>query len=111
MPDIPNWWEAALLGGAAFRTWRLAAKDLITDPLRRKFLRLGNDWQEEGDDVPDNYRVWWGEMFRCPWCLGFWIVIIAWVAWLIFPTETLWVSVPLFLSAGVGLVAKLDSEE
>ncbi len=40
-----------------------------------------------------------------------WIALAIWVAWLMFPTETLWVTTPLALNAGlIGAQRVLSSE-
>lgn len=109
MPDVPSWWEAALLVGAAFRVWRLLAEDTILDRPRRWLLRLGDWEQDDGGDPPDGYRYTLGDFISCPWCLGFWIVAATWGLWLTFPHATVTVAVPFALSTAVGLTAKLDS--
>ena len=110
--NIPSWWGFVLLVLMVFRIYRLIAEDTILDTPRRKLLRLGDEWMQEGDKVPEDFREKWSLFITCPWCLGFWLSVIAWIAWLIFPTETLWFAVPWAISAVVALVAKnLDKEE
>jgi hypothetical protein len=110
--EIPNWWEFVLLALAVFRIYRLIAEDTILDRPRRWLLRLGNEWQSDGDEIPPEYREKWALFITCPWCLGFWLSVLAWVGWLIFPTETIWLAVPWALSAVVALINKnLDPEE
>ena len=112
MKNIPTWWQFLLIAGAVFRIYRLIAEDTILDRPRRWVLRLDPNWEEEGDEVGENYRFKWGIFITCPWCLGFWLSVIAWVSWLIFPTETIWLAVPWALSGAVALIAKnLDKEE
>lgn len=87
---IPEPYELILLALAAYRTWRLLAEDTfppIAIP-RRKILRLGN-WREEGDPVPANYRTELGEFMGCPACFGFWISLGWYLAWVVFPYQTL----------------------
>ena len=111
-PDFPNWWGFLLLALAAFRVYRLIGEDEILNRPRRWLLRLGNDWKQQGDPVPDNYRAKWGTFITCPWCAGFWISVAWWVAWLIWPGWTLWAATPWAISGVVALVAKnLDREE
>ena len=110
--SVPSPWVAILLALAVFRIYRLIAEDTILDGPRRKILRLGNEWMKEGDKVPETFRAHWSAFITCPWCLGFWLSLLAWVAWLIFPTETVFLAVPWALSAAVALVAKnLDADE
>lgn len=99
--EIPDWWEMTLLVAAALRVWILLARDSILDPLR---LRLLWPIDEEGQPYE---REKLAELIDCPWCLGFWIVIAAWALWLLFPTETIWLSVPFTMSLGVGFGARL----
>ena len=111
-PDFPDWWALLLLALAAFRVYRLIGEDTILDRPRRWALRLGNDWQKQGDRVPPGYREKWGVFITCPWCAGFWISLAWWAAWLAWPGWTLWAATPWAISAVVALVAKnLDREE
>ena len=75
--SIPGWYEFVLLGLAAWSVFQLLAYDDILDRPRRWALHLGPEWQEEGDPVPDDYRVKWALFLTCPYCAGFWI----WLAW------------------------------
>lgn len=94
---VPDWWAFVLLALAAFRVFRLIAEDAILDrPRDRVTGRLGEK----------------SELFIvCPWCLGFWIALAWWLAWIPWPHGTLVVATPAALSAIVGLVSsRLDSE-
>lgn len=104
--EIPNWYELLLLALAAFRVWRLLAEDEILDRPRRFILRLGVEWEKEGDPVPADYRGGWALFLTCYWCMGFWVSVAAWGAWQIAPHETLVLAVPFALSALVALVAQ-----
>ena len=84
---VPDWWSALLLGGAAFRVYRLLAKDVILDGPRAWVLRLPRNW-EEGDKIPEGFREKWSTFMVCPWCLGFWICVGWWVAWQIWSHGT-----------------------
>jgi hypothetical protein len=107
---IPSPYEALLLAFAAYRVWRLVAEDDLTDSIRRRFLRLGN-WREEGDAVPLDYRAGVGNFLGCAWCLGFWVALAWWAAWLVW-ADTVIVAVPFALSAAVGFMrVKWDPPE
>ena len=108
--DIPNWYSLILLFAAAWRTFQLIGHDDILDVPRRKILRLGRDWQKEGDPVPDNYRVKWGVFITCPYCAGFWIAVAWWLAWLIWPHATTLIAVPWAISATLAFFAKTDEK-
>lgn len=51
--------EALLIGAASYRLWRLAAQDLITEPLRDRWLTRAPQWVDD--------------LISCGWCLGSWI--------------------------------------
>lgn len=107
MPDVPSWWEFVLLALASWRIFRLISEDDILDRPRRWVLRLDPDWKE-GEDPGEKYRFKWGEFITCPYCAGFWISIVAWVTWMIWPHAAVMLSVPWAISAVVIFVAKLD---
>lgn len=107
---IPTWWEFTIAALAVFRIWRLLADDEILEVPRRKLLRYVG-W-EEGDPLPDGYRVKWRDFLVCPYCAGFWIGLLAWIFWLFFPSLALVVATPFALSAVVGLIrTNLDPPE
>lgn len=93
---VPDWWTVTLLALAAFRVFRLIGEDLILDgPRDRLTRRLGEK----------------SELFiLCPWCLGFWLSVGWWLAWVAWPHWTLVAATPWAISAIVGLVAsRLDT--
>jgi hypothetical protein len=109
---VPDWWAALLLALAAFRVWRLVAKDDVLDRPRRWLLRLGNEWQGQSDPIPRGYRSGLADFLTCPWCLGFWIVVAEWVLWQVWPHATLVVAAPLAVMAVAALVASnLDPDD
>lgn len=108
--SVPGWWAFLLLGLAAFRIYRLLGEDTILDRPRGWLLRLPTDWRE-GQRVPDSYRDKWGAFITCPWCAGFWITLLWWAAWQIWPHGTLVVAALFALSTIVGLLARLDDDE
>lgn len=109
--DIPNWYEAVLLALAAWRTFQLIAFDDILDRPRRHVTALGKEWQEDGDKVPDNYRLSLADFITCPYCAGFWITGLWWGAWQAWPHETLVVAALLALHAGMIGAHKILSSE
>ncbi len=94
--DVPTWYALLLLAAAAFRTWWLLAQDTILDRPRARFVR----WLPKGE-----------EFITCPWCAGFWISILWWLAWVAWPHWTLVIAVPLAISALVGIVGSLTASE
>jgi len=101
---IPTWWEFALLGLAAYRTFRLLAWDVVADRPRGWVLdRIGGPGSTRGS--------YWGDFVTCPYCAGFWISLL-WVgAFWLWPHATTVAAVPWALSALVAILAtNLDPE-
>jgi hypothetical protein len=109
--DVPYWWEAALLALATWRIFNLLAHDKITDRLRRWFLNIPDEWEKEGDPVGEDFRLKWALFLICPYCAGFWIGLVWWLSWQVFPHATLVVAVPFALNAGVIALAKILTPE
>jgi hypothetical protein len=109
--NIPDWYEIILLSLAAWRIFQLIAFDSILDQPRRYVTRLGKKWEKEGDALPKEYREKWALFLQCPYCLGFWLGLAWWGAWLIWPYETLVAAVPFVISAGVIGADKILSSE
>lgn len=99
--NIPNWFELFLLALAAWRSFQLVSDDDILDRPRRWLLRLGDEWEKDGDPVPEDYRLTWGDFITCPYCAGFWISVAWWGAWQLWPHVTLVVAVPFVINAGL----------
>lgn len=92
--NVPDWYEAALLSLAAYRTWRLIALDTILDRPRAALVK------RTGDHV---------DLFiLCSWCCGAWCSLGWWAAWQAWPHGTLVVAALAALSAAVGVMGKLD---
>lgn len=96
---IPDWWEAVLLGAAAWRVFHLLAFDDVLDRPRRYVTRLGSKWEEDGDPVPSDYRIRFANWLTCPYCFGFWVALSWWGAWQVYPHGTLVAATPFLLSA------------
>lgn len=107
--NVPDWYELVLLALAAWRVFQLLAYDDITEGLRRRIMRVPKDWDGKSPITNKSYRETLALFLQCPYCAGFWIAVVWWVAWLIFPTETVFVAVPWALSAGVIGASKLLS--
>ena len=91
---VPEVWELILLGLAAGRLWKVIGDDRILDrPRDWALAKLGSDDQE----------AYWGDFLVCPWCAGFWISLVLWTAWLIWPYGTLVFCGLWAISALVGL--------
>lgn len=101
---VPEAWQAVLLALAGFRIYRLLAYDVIMRPLRIRFITHRAEVDGTTYVGPGRYRPKLDEFWHCPWCLGFWCSVAVWAAWLGWPGATLGASVPLAMSAVVGLV-------
>jgi hypothetical protein len=105
---FPDWWQTAILIAASWRTWQLIAHDEIADRFRRWALKIGRDWRE-GTPAPPGYRARWGKWLICPYCAGFWMALAWFAAYEIYPRGTIFVGLPLALSAGLIAIAKVLS--
>jgi hypothetical protein len=97
--SIPDWWEAVLLGAAAWRVFQLLSADDILDRPRRYVTRLGKKWEKEGDPVPKEYRIGLANWISCPYCLGFFVALGWWSAWEVWPHGSLVAASLLLLSS------------
>ena len=88
---VPSWYGLILLGLAAYRTWRLLAEDSILDKPR---LRLYQRIRKES----------FVDFISCPWCFGWWLCLVWWGAWQLWPHGTLVAAGPFALSAVVGII-------
>ena len=87
--SIPDWWAFILLGVASWRTFQLLAFDEILDRPRRYMLRLGDEWQTQGDELPEGYRLQLAQFITCPYCAGTWIATAWWITFQITERWTL----------------------
>ncbi len=98
---IPTWYPLTLLGLAAFRTWKLIGDDTILDR-PRNWSMLGA-FKLGGPKLKD----YWETLIECPWCAGFWVSLLWWGAWYLWPHGTLIATVPLAISAVVGFLGTI----
>lgn len=89
-----------LLALGSYRLWRILAADTILDKPR--------DWltRRARQQVSRGYRQQLDIFLHCPWCLGWWISLLWWLAWLAWPHAATLVAVPFALSAIVGLIVR-----
>lgn len=106
---IPSPWIALVLALGAYRLTRLVGWDDFPLALRLRAWATGEK-QSRGPHVHgDHYtyrRPTVQKLLTCPFCAGFWISCLVYVAWLEVPTETLYGLAPLAIAAAVGLIAK-----
>jgi Protein of unknown function (DUF1360) len=97
---MPRATDLVILWLGTYRLWWLIAKDALTEPWRTRLLGYEdtgarNRWPREHKRL--------GEFVHCPWCLGFWIGLVAVVAYAAWPHATRWVLLPFAVSTLVGL--------
>lgn len=117
--SVPTAWEFVLLALAAYRVYRLIARDTITDPLRDVVSypdatavtldRQGVHVEMAGGPPPAEgspLRVYVATLIRCPWCVGFYVSLAVWILWECWPHAIIVGSVPFAIAGAVGLIAK-----
>ncbi|MDR7492182.1 MAG: DUF1360 domain-containing protein [Armatimonadota bacterium] len=104
----PDWWELVLLGLGGYRLTRLLAWDAFPPVarLRERLLGLRRDLPPSAAMADMYRRPLLAELVACPFCLGAWVSLALWGAWLLEPAGTLIAMTPLALSAVIGLVAR-----
>lgn len=95
---IPEPWPAVVLALATFRITRLIGWDDLTAPFRGWVV----GWSENGD----HERQWAFALLSCPWCVGWWVSLLAALGWYASPHWAILVALPFALSAVVGLCAR-----
>lgn len=117
---IPPPYAFILLALGAFRLTRLAGWDDLPPIAAARAWLVGEEWtagrtpdlpgktpDSEIDEVRPSYRrPLLAHFVACPWCIGAWISLGVYTAWLLAPHATLLVLVPFALSGVVGLIAK-----
>lgn len=117
---IPGWWQAIVLGLAAFRITRLIGWDDLPPVERarawvvgRKVAKTGSFNSRAGltnehhDDVFEYDRPTLAHALGCAYCSGWWICLAWYVAWRLEASWTLTVAFPLALSSFVGTWARI----
>jgi hypothetical protein len=115
----PSWWQFVLLALGAYRIYRLAARDTLTEPVRAALtypdaqaVTLDTAPDDEGLTIVGDYkdakplRVYASTLIRCHWCLGFYVSVAAWGLWDLWPRPMLFAMTPWALSATVALISK-----
>lgn len=117
---IPAAWTTVLLALAAFRVTRLVGWDDFPPVARARSWVVGAYVPKRGstnanlgltgettDDGIVFRRPVLEHFLHCPYCVGFWISLVAYLAWVVFPTETQYAAMPFALSAMVGITARM----
>lgn len=116
---IPSPWVAFVLLIAAFRISRFIGWDTFPPIVRARDWVTGARTVTRGTqaartgmsgdklEVDVEYRwEWLDELFRCAYCLGFWVSLAVYLGWVFAPTKTLYVAAVAALSGGVGIMAR-----
>ncbi len=93
MSNVPSAFETVILVAAVYRVFRLIAFDTITDGVRARLFK--------GDRLPGLQLF-----IECPWCAGFWLTLLVWGSWIVWPHATMVAAVPWAIALGVGLIPK-----
>lgn len=112
---VPGWWAALLMALGVFRLTRLVGWDDFPPirNLRWRVLRTTVDrtvttaGQVNGPTRYRHGRQTLGAFLECPYCVGFWIGLAAFLMWQVVPTATLVVLFPFALNAAVGTWARM----
>jgi hypothetical protein len=121
----PDPWHFALLAAAAWRTTRLGYLDDLTIEPRRWVTGVGDaqhheiaafvdevteaggdPWSESDPPLPIGPRRFYlSRMIHCPHCLGAWVSLAWFAAWLVWPRFVVLAAVPWAIMAVVSIVA------
>jgi hypothetical protein len=89
-----TFFAVVILSLAVFRVVRLLIEDTLLEPLREATIFKLH---------PTESKI--RELFTCPWCIGFWLSLVAVVLFYFWPVVVLWLALPFAISAVVGLIA------
>lgn len=110
---IPSPWVALVLALAAYRATRLAGWDDFPPIAKLRVWALGESVTARSRPAgqADEYvyvyrRPLLAHLVHCPFCVGWWISLATYAAWLLEPRWTLYAAAPFALSAFVGLTSK-----
>lgn len=116
---IPSPWVGLVLALAVYRLCRLAGWDDFPPVAKvrawvvgEQTVTVGTSNQQMGltatdpDETTSFKRPTLEHFLHCPFCLGFWLSVAAYGAWLWQPRGTLYGLFAFALSGAVGLIAK-----
>ena len=116
---IPSAWVGVVMALGVYRISRLLGWDDFPPVARARAWVTGEYVISRGDmnqqagltkippEIETRFRRPLLEHFlHCPFCQGFWLSVIAYVAWVFAPTETVYFLAAWALSAAVGLIAR-----
>lgn len=116
---IPSPWIAFVLGLAAFRLTRLIGWDDLPIVVRARRWATGEHTTSSGsinasmrlstEEMVHSTayrRPLLADMLACPWCLGWWVSLALYAAWVFEPTWTLYCAAPLALNVFIAVFAR-----
>jgi uncharacterized protein DUF1360 len=101
---MPGPFAFVVLALAAYRLTRLAGWD--TFPLAERVRAAAVGEYRTVSGTVSYRRPTLDHFVHCPFCIGFWISLGVYAAWLTAPTVTMYGAMPFAISGAVGLVAK-----
>jgi hypothetical protein len=110
--SVPSPWAFVLLTLAGYRLTRFVGWDSITEPARKKITgrhEVGSGANARSSKVGrrlPNYRPKVDEFLHCPFCVSWWLCVIGYVAWTIWPHWVEVLAIPWAASGVVGLISK-----
>lgn len=108
---IPSPWVAVVLALGVFRVCRLVGWDDFP-PAKRLRARLTGETvyrtptESRDSDIYKYDRPTLEHFLTCAFCFSFWASLATYLAWIWFPTETIYAAAPFALAGAVGLLAK-----
>ncbi|WP_078393737.1 DUF1360 domain-containing protein [Shouchella patagoniensis] len=103
-----------ILGLAVFRLTYLIISDVITAPIRGFFVEEIEETDSRGrmthytmPKMPFS-RAIIGTLITCPWCISVWIGALLVIAWNLWPTVTILISLVFALSGVAGFMMQLN---
>lgn len=115
----PHPWTGVLLALAVYRLCRLIGWDDLPPIARVRAWVTGELVGTSGSsnarmgltrepvvEMVTYKRPLLAHFLHCSFCVGFWLSLLAYVAWIEWPTATMYVAVPLAVNAAAALLAK-----
>lgn len=98
-----------ILGFACFRITHLIVADVITAPFRAIFIEEIEEPDATGRmnrltiPKPPAWRIFFGSLIACPWCMGVWVAILLVLGWYYIPNIVFPIAL-VFAISGLGIV-------